>query len=163
VHDDTAADVAEPVLSEPQRRALAALLDEIIPRSADGRLPGAGELGLVAWVEDVLARTPALGPVLSEGLQALDAAARGSGAGDFARLPPCEQRAALLREVAAERPQLLSALVFHTYAGYYQHPRVLEALGLEPRPPFPKGYELAAFDVSLLDCVRRREPFYRHI
>jgi hypothetical protein len=154
-------DETSPALCEAERRCLAAALDEIIPRSADGRMPGAGELGLVAHLEGALARSPELRAVLARGLAALDAAARRSGAGGFAALPAGEERTALLREVAAEEPPLLSGLVFHTYAGYYQHPRVLEALGLEARPPFPLGYELPAFDASLLDRVRRRAPLYR--
>ena len=36
--------------SEAQERALACVLDEIIPPSEDGRFPGAGELGLVSYV-----------------------------------------------------------------------------------------------------------------
>jgi hypothetical protein len=150
-----------PVLCASERRGLAALLDEIIPPSPDGRLPGAGELGLVGHLEGALARSPELRAVLARGLAALEAAARRSGAEGFAALPPGEERTALLREVAAEEPPLLSGLVFHTYAGYYQHPRVLEALGLDARPPFPLGYELPAFDASLLDRVRRRAPLYR--
>lgn len=150
-----------PVLSAGERRTLAALLDEIIPPRPDGRLPGAGELGLVAHLEGVLARSPAIGPVLSRGLAALDAGARRRGADGFAALPPGEDRTALLREVAAEEPQLLSTLVFHGFAGYYQHPRVLEALGLEARPPFPQGYAMPAFDDSLLEGVRRRRRLYR--
>jgi hypothetical protein len=38
---------------------------------------------------------------------------------------------------------------------------VVEALGLEPRPPFPKGYEVPPNDPALLDPVRRRAPFFR--
>ena len=34
--------------SRAQERALACVLDEIIPPSEDGRFPGAGELGLVS-------------------------------------------------------------------------------------------------------------------
>ena len=36
--------------SPDQQRGLAAVLDEIIPPSGDGTLPGAGALGLAAWV-----------------------------------------------------------------------------------------------------------------
>jgi hypothetical protein len=51
----------------------------------------------------------------------------------------------------------------HTYAGYYQHPRVMSALGLAPRPPHPLGYEMGADDLSLLDPVRRRAKMYREV
>jgi hypothetical protein len=44
---------------------------------------------------------------------------------------------------------------------YYRDDRVLHSLGVEPRPPFPKGHELEQGDWSLLDPVRKRAPFWR--
>ena len=44
---------------------------------------------------------------------------------------------------------------------YYRDDRVLTAIGVEPRPPFPKGYEVPQGDWSLLDPVRARGPIYR--
>ena len=57
----------------------------------------------------------------------------------------------------------MPALLFLAYSGYYQHPRVVETLGLEARPPHPKGYAMEAFDPSLLDAVRRRGKIYRDV
>ena len=147
-------------LSPDERRTLTSVLDEIIPPSPDGSLPGAGELGLADHVEGVLERTPELRPVLARGLAALDELARGRGAKNFAALPR-EQRVEALQGLAATQPQCLPTLVFHTYTGYYQAGRVLEALGLEARPPHPRGYVVEAGDPSLLDPVRRRAKMYR--
>ncbi len=44
---------------------------------------------------------------------------------------------------------------------YYRDDRVMLSLGLEPRPPFPKGHEIEQGDWSLLDPVRARPPFWR--
>jgi hypothetical protein len=44
---------------------------------------------------------------------------------------------------------------------YYRDDRVMLALGMEPRPPFPKGHVVEQGDWSLLDPVRARAPFYR--
>ena len=44
---------------------------------------------------------------------------------------------------------------------YYRDRRVMSSLGIEVRPPFPKGYEVAQGDWSLLDPVRARAAFYR--
>ena len=44
---------------------------------------------------------------------------------------------------------------------YYRDDRVLVALGLEARAPFPKGYALEQGDWSLLDRVRGRPPLWR--
>ena len=40
---------------------------------------------------------------------------------------------------------------------------MLEAIGVEPRPPFPKGYQVEQGDFSLLDPVRARGPIWRDI
>ena len=60
-----------------------------------------------------------------------------------------------------DAPAVFQTLLVHAYRDYYQHPRVVEALGLEPRPPFPKGFEVAPSDLTLLDPVRRRRKMYR--
>jgi hypothetical protein len=148
-----------PRLGPDERRTLAAVLDELVPPSPDGRMPGAGELGLADHVEAVLARTPELAPVIAQGLAAIDGIARSRGATCFATLPR-EQRAPLLRELPPTEP-LVPTLVFHAYTGYYQSARVLEGLGLEPRPPHPQGHVLEPGDLTGLDAVRRRGKIYR--
>jgi hypothetical protein len=144
-------------LSDEQRRALSCVLDEIIPASADGRLPGAGMLGLVARIEQVLERSPELVPVIAEGLAGLDAVA---GAEGFAALERGDRRAAL-DEVAAAQPGFLPGLIFHTYLGYYASAEVQEGLGLEGRPPHPQGYEMEPNDLSLVEAVKARGRVYR--
>ena len=44
---------------------------------------------------------------------------------------------------------------------YYREDRVVRSLGLEPRPPYPKGHVLEDGDWSLLDPVRVRPPMWR--
>ena len=44
---------------------------------------------------------------------------------------------------------------------YYRDDRVLRSLGLELRPPFPKGYPLEQGDWSLLDPVKTRPSMWR--
>jgi len=46
---------------------------------------------------------------------------------------------------------------------YYRDDRVMRALGLEPRPPYPKGHVLEQGDWSLLDAVRGRPRMWRDI
>ena len=46
---------------------------------------------------------------------------------------------------------------------YYRDDRVVRSLGLELRPPFPRGYELEQGDWSLLDPVRARPPMWRRV
>jgi len=145
------------VYSPDQARGLAAILDTLIPRSDDGRLPGAGELGLARQLAQ---RAPELAPMVVQALAILDALAAERGAPDFAGLDPRE-REPVLTAWSTEHPLLLPALIFHGYAAYYGEQRVVEALGLEHRPPFPQGYALAPTDPSRLDAMRRRPPMYR--
>ncbi len=139
-------------LGDDQRGVLACVLDEIVPPSADGRMPGAGALGLADAVERFAANAGALAG-LANGLDAL--AAQG-----FAALPR-ERRAAALAEFAAREPGFVPGLLFPTYTSYYQHPRVYQALGLDPRPPHPQGYTLEAGDLAKLEAVRARGPIWR--
>jgi hypothetical protein len=133
-----------------------AVLDALIP-ARDASLPGAGSLGVGAYVEAKLGEGIAL---VRPGLEAVDAAARERGATDFAHLAD-DQRGPLLAEVAANHPGFVESLLFHTYTGYYQHPRVVVAIGMEARPPHPDGYELEPGDLGLLDPVRARAKCYR--
>ena len=48
-----------------------------------------------------------------------------------------------------------------SYNGYYINPTVLESLGLEARPPQPKGYVVEAGDLSSLEAVVQRGQAYR--
>lgn len=152
---------AEPrALSSEQKRSLACVLDTLIPPSEDGRMPGAGELGLVTAIEKAMAEQPALGPAVLLGLEAFEQLVSGIGLEAFAALPVAE-RAAVLDEVGASQPAFVPSVLFPLYAAYYQQPRVVVALGMEARPPHPKGYEMAPTDTKLLDPVRQRKPIYR--
>ena len=143
-----------------QEDVLRALLDEVIPPSSDGRLPGAGGLDLIGHVARTVRQTPMLAPVVEYGLSAIAELAGTRSPDGWAGLSRTE-RAALLAEFAAGDQLFMPALLFLAYSGYYQHPRVVEALGLEARPPHPKGYAMEAFDTTLLDAVRRRGKIYR--
>jgi len=147
-------------LTPGQRRTLAAVLDAIVPPSPGRGLPGAGELGVGDAVEANLREHPALREPLLDGLARLDARAADGGSHAFAELDAAARRAAL-DAVSAALPAFLGPLVLQTYMAYYRHPRVLEALGLEARAPWPEGYAVPPTDFSLLDPVRRKTPFYR--
>ena len=143
-----------------QAGTLAAVLDEIIPPSSDGRFPGAGELGLARHVQDALERSPGQWQAIGRALTDLDELAQARGADDFAALAR-RDRLEVLKELEAKHAGFLPGLIFHTYTGYYLNSRVIEALGLQARPPHPEGYEMEPNDFTLLDGVRERPPLYR--
>lgn len=143
-----------------QRRALAHVLDDLIPASADGTLPAAGALGCSAYVEQSLGALPELKAMVADGLTALDALARSRDPGGLDAMTP-ETRAGVLLEHAGAEHAFPPILVLHAFAAYYQDPRILEILGMPPRAPHPKGYEMGADDLSLLAPVRQRGRIYR--
>jgi hypothetical protein len=153
-------EVGGSLFSPEDQRALASVLDAIIPPSADGLLPGAGQLGLVRAIEDATRRAPDLRTAIDHGLSALRDLLARRGAEGLAALP-AEDRRALLDELVAAQPAFLPGLIFHAYVAYYADDRVVEGLGLEARPPHPKGYEMLPSDLGLLDEVRQRAKLYR--
>jgi hypothetical protein len=147
-------------LSEEDRQTLSHALDQIIPPDFDRGRPGAGELGLAAYVDAALDAMPAVKEMVVQSLAAADDLARRRSGRRLSDLPH-EERVAVLDQLAASEHAFPMPVVLHTYAGYYQHPRVLDALGLEPRPPHPAGYATIEGDLTLLDAVRRRARMYR--
>lgn len=124
------------------------LLDTLIPSSDDGRMPGAGGLGLAAAIRE---RVPA--DELSAGLAALeDARFHGRSASG---------RVALLRELETSRPAFVSAVYHATCVLYYQCPEVQAGLGMRPGPPHPEGYDLEPGNLDALERVRARGKLYR--
>ena len=146
-------DIADPGL----RAMLDIVLNLIVPPSADARMPGAAEVGVPAYLA---AEAPDALPVLRQELDELDRRSRERWARGFAELEEVERKT-LLGEMRAQAPSFMNRLAMETMACYYQHDRVVEALGREARPPYPKGYQVVQGDLSLLDPVRARGKIYR--
>jgi hypothetical protein len=152
----------ESLLDADQQRTLGCVLDQIIPPAADAAMPGAGEIGLVEHIEQALRKSPDLLPTVADGLAAVNGLARDHGEPNFEALPESE-RSQLLEELSATHPGFLPSLIFHTYVGYYQNPRIVAALGMEAHPPFPKGFPMESGDLSLLDVVKQRPKMFREV
>lgn len=141
-------------------RLLAAVLDELIPSRPDGRLPGAGTLGVGAVVEHAAAGTPELGQVLTAGFAALEELAQRSDPKGFGALSR-GARIEMLRDLEKAEPMFIPTLMTLACAGYYSDERVLAVINGDARAPHPLGYEIEADDFSLLDSVRARGKLYR--
>ena len=72
-----------------------------------------------------------------------------------------DRREALINDYATSGGAAAASLGRVILGAYYRDDRVLLALGLEARAPFPKGYTLEQGDWSLLDAVRHRPPLWR--
>jgi hypothetical protein len=80
--------------------------------------------------------------------------------GTFAGLDR-DRREALINDYCSSGDASAACLARVVLSAYYRDDRVLLAIGLEARPPFPKGHTLEQGDWSLLDAVRGRPPFWR--
>jgi hypothetical protein len=148
-------------LSDAQEAALAPVLDEVIPPREDGRVPGAGALGVARYVSRAVGFTPDMEPVIVRGLAVVERIAKARDPRGFAALAH-EDRLAVIGEVLAEEPMFLGMLMFHAYVGYYRDARVLGTLGFAARAPHPVGYPVEPSDLAtLLEPVRRRGRLYR--
>ncbi|MDE0659214.1 MAG: gluconate 2-dehydrogenase subunit 3 family protein [Gammaproteobacteria bacterium] len=144
-------------LSDDQRRILAIVLDLIIPASEDGQRPSAADVDVLGYIRETESHT--LDGLRAE-LDQLNAEAFESQGEAFASLDSATRQAVV--DAARERePQFMRTLAMQTVACYYRDDRVLEAIGVGARPPFPQGYEVPSGDLSLLEPVRRRGQIYR--
>ena len=82
--------------------------------------------------------------------------------GDFVGLDETEAEAAAMTLLSREDPVVM-ALGRAVLQCYYRDDRVMRALGLEPRPPYPKGRVVEQGDWPLLDAVRGRPRMWRDI
>src|SRR6202051_937717 len=140
-------------LTAEQACDLRALAGAIIPRSAAYAVPGADDDRIFADIMRSLERDR------DDNCRALAHLATLSG-GAFADLEPARriEVAAAFRE-AGGAP--LAALVRVVLLCYYRDDRVMLSLGLEPRPPFPKGHVVEQGDRSPLAPVRPRPRLHR--
>jgi hypothetical protein len=140
-------------LTPAQRDDLRAIAAEIIPASAEFDVPGADDPAIHADILATLGRDAGL---VREALDQLaQLVGRPLSSLDTARREAVAQE---LRVTGGEAVATLTRVVLQCY---YRDDRVVRSLGLEPRPPYPKGHELEQGDWSLLDPVRARPPMWR--
>jgi hypothetical protein len=125
----------------------------IVPASAEYDVPGADDPLIQG---DILAT---LGRDAEAVRAALDLLA-GLAGGHLAELAP-ERQQTVAMQLRAQGGAAVATLTRVVLQCYYRDDRVLRSLGIEPRPPFPKGHVLEQGDWSLLDPVRARPPMWR--
>ena len=128
-------------LTLTQRDDLRAIAAMIIPARAEFDVPGADDPAIQADIVATLGRDA--GPVR----EALDLLAHLAG-------KP-------LAELDPTRLEVVATLTRVVLQSYYRDDRVVRSVGLEPRPPYPKGHVLEDGDWSLLDPVRARPRMWR--
>ena len=135
-------------LTRTQRDDLRTIAAMIVPASEEYKVPGADDPAIQADMLATLGRDTKLVAA------ALDHLARLAGA-------PLAELDAARRDAVAQGFRTSGGVAAATLARvvlqcYYRDDRVLRALGIELRAPFPKGYVLPDGDWSLLDPVKAR-------
>ena len=145
--------IPDPVLTADEMRSLRVVAGMMIPASAAYGVPGADDDLIFT---DIVESVGADAILVKQALRTLDTLAGGG----FAELGVGQRMAAAaaLRETGGEPLAALTRVVAQCY---YRDDRVMQSLGMEVRPAFPKGFEVEQGDWSLLDPVRARAPFYR--
>jgi hypothetical protein len=140
-------------LTPAESRDLRCIAGMMIPASTEFDVPGADDAVILADIVGTMGRDT---KHVREALGALVTLA----GGPVADLDAVRRDAVVLafRERGGPAPATLSRVILQCY---YRDDRVVRSLGLEPRPPFPKGHTLEQGDWSLLDPVRKRAKLWR--
>jgi hypothetical protein len=145
--------MSEQTLTEAEIADLRCLAGMIIPASAKYGVPGADDPTIFSDIVSSIGRD---GNVVRAALATL----RTLADGPFAALDAA-RRGEVAEKLRAEGGAPVGVLTRIVLLCYYRDDRVMVSLGLEARPPFPKGHVLEQGDWSLLDPVRARKPFWR--
>ncbi len=136
--------------SEAELGVLSAILDQLIPANPDRGVPGAGELGVAAF----------LAVRASE-----DAVLRGAVASLLAQSPASGITTEHVRQLETDQPEAFVTLVVETYKGYYSRPDMRAKVGVGAHPVHPLGYAVATeppeMMAELTAPVRARGSIFR--
>ena len=130
------------LFSIEERAALCTIAGLIVPASEEYSLPGA---------DDELIFADIIGSALQLEAPVRDALVFAAGCG------------VELAQATAElegQPEM-APFVSLVMQCYYRDDRVMRSLDMEPRPPFPLGYEVPEGDWSMLEAVQARGKIWR--
>lgn len=147
--------MTEPTLNPAEIEDFRCLAGIIIPPSATYGVPGADDETIFAEILRSIGRD-------GDHVRAALARLRELAGGSFAEMAPA-RRAEVAGQLRSERAGGVAVLTRIVLLCYYRDDRVMVSLGMEPRPPFPKGHVVEQGDWSLLDPVRARAPFWRPV
>ncbi len=143
-----------------QTELMTAVVDRLIPREGDS--PSASEAGAVAFIDAAVARSSVLPRLFLSGIHSLETESLRGGGARFVDLR-AELQDQVLRAVETNSADFFDALIGQTYNAYYTNPTAVAALGIDPSPPQPVGYQVDAGDLSALANVTARGRAYREV
>lgn len=137
-----------------EMKVLSAALDRLIP--AIDELPGAGEMGLA---DEITTRCRAddrfwqAHTVVGDRMAQIE---------NFLSIAGASQDEAI-RTIEKAVPDDFGLWLDVVYTIYYMQPAVHKHLGWHGQPPQPGGNFMPPWDLSVLDVVKQREPFWRKV
>ncbi len=156
--------------TEAEVETLAALGDVIIPASGEFDMPGAGDPAIAA---DILATAKRYADAVRAGLKLQNDLAQAAYGVAFREMDAAQRDDFVDRgnraggwddvnwEYDAAALSGQRTVVSIVAQCYYRDDRVMRALGMEARSPYPQGFEVEEGDWSLLEPVRQRGKLYR--
>ena len=148
-------DQTETGLSAAELRDLRRLAGIMVPASAAYGVPGADDELIFADIVRSLGRDEA-------SVKQVIALLRELSGGAFSELDQAKA-ASTAMALLGRKSSVVVALGRAVLQCYYRDDRVFRSLGLEPRPPFPRGHKLEPGDWSLLDKVKGRPRMWRDV
>jgi hypothetical protein len=147
-------------LTEADRRNMRVVMDRLIPPVDD--LPGAGSMGLLEKVEEMGAKHGRFQTSLARFLDALSMDMSVEAEGGFLAMESEGQDEAI-REIEQSLSTVFANVLEVVYLAYYSQPEVHKRIGWRTGPLQPQGFTLPPFDESILENIRKREPFWRKV
>lgn len=144
-------------LTPTQEAILAVVLDQIIPADESRGKPSAAQVGVLDFL---IERHEGEIQDIAHQLDLLNEQSLSLHQLPYNELTRSAQDA-VLEMLRSENVRFLMTLAIRTAECYYLDARVMQAIGLPARPPFPEGYTVPRGDLSLLDPVRERGEIWR--
>ena len=142
-----------PNFSADEQQILRIIVGHIIPASAPHDMPGADDELIFADIRHSARREEA---AIREAIATVSQMAGGRLA-DLSR----SEQGSLLGRFRSVHPLLARSCEVVTARCYYRDDRVMRAIGMEARPPFPLGFKVEPGELELLEPVRQRGKIYR--
>ena len=140
-----------------EERTLLALVGAVIPAAAEFGTPGADDPAIAA---DILATARPYHATVARALGEIESTAVNRYDAPYADLDAAT-RAGIASDLSRSRFAGVGTLVTITVQCYYRDDRVMQSLGMEPRPPYPDGFDIPHGDWSMLEPVRQRGRIYK--
>ena len=132
---------------------LDSILDRLIP--AIDELPSAGQMNLSDEIIRLAGQQARFSALFTNAMNSF-----GSQNPSFNSLAP-EQKDDAIRVFEADSAELFDVLLSISYIVYYKDSRVHKRIGWSGKSPQPDGNEMEPWDESVLENMRKREPFWR--